>query len=124
MITKQRYFQKLTYDNIFNNLSEKKNHALSNNIRFRSIAMPKIACGLDKKCWDEVSKTIVDVFQHSGNTIFVYASGQEIKEMPALEVFDTGNVSSKFEQIGSDIVKFFSPNRRMNMFRFQNETKT
>ena len=67
--------------------------------------MPKTACGLDKTNWEEVSKIIVDVFQHSGITIFVYASEEEIKEMPALEVFDTKNVSEIFEQIGSDIVK-------------------
>ena len=80
-----------------------KDHAIANNIR--SIAMAKIACGLDKMYWEEVSKIIVDVFQHSGITIFVYISGQEIKDMPALEVFDTENVSEIFEQIGSDIVK-------------------
>ena len=80
-----------------------KDHAIANNIR--SIAMPKIACGLDKMKWEEVSKIIVDVFQHSGITIFVYVSGQEIKDMPALEVFDTENVSEIFEQIVSDIVK-------------------
>ena len=45
LITKQRYFQKPTYDAIFNTLSEMKD-AIANNIR--SIAMPKIACGLDK----------------------------------------------------------------------------
>ena len=103
LITKQRYFQKPTYDNIFNTLSEMKDQAIANNIR--SIAVPKIACDLDKMNWEEVSKIIVDVFQHSGITMFVYASGQEIKEMPALEVFDTENVSEIFEQIGSDIVK-------------------
>ena len=43
LITKQRYFDKLYYDNIFNTLSETKNHAIENNIR-----TPKIACGLDK----------------------------------------------------------------------------
>ena len=43
--------------------------------------------------WEEVSKIIVDVFQHSGITMFVYISGQEIKDMPALEVFDTCTVS-------------------------------
>ena len=80
-----------------------KYHALANNIR--SVAMPKIACGLDKMNWEEVYKIIVDVFQHSGITIFVYVSGQEIKDMPALEVFDTEIVSEIFEQIVSDIVK-------------------
>ena len=103
LITKQRYFQKPTSDAIFNTLSEMKDHAIANNIR--SIAMPKIACGFDKMNWEEVSKIIVDVFQHSGITIFVYVSGQEIKDMSALEVFDTENVSEIFEQIGSDIVK-------------------
>ena len=80
-----------------------KDHAIANNIR--SIAMPKVACGLDKMNWEEVSKIIVDVFQHSGITIFVYVSGQEIKEMPAFEMFNTENVSEIFEQIVSDIVK-------------------
>ena len=103
LISKQRYFHKPTYDNIFNTLSEMKDHAIANNIR--SIAMPKIACGLDKMNWEELSKISVDVFQQSGVTIFVYTSGQEIKEMPALEVFDTENVSEISEQIGSDIVK-------------------
>ena len=78
-------------------------HAIANNIR--SVAMPKIACGLDKMNWEEVYKIIVDVFQHSGITIFVYVSGQEIKDMPALEVFDTEIVSEIFEQIVSGIVK-------------------
>ena len=79
-----------------------KDHAIANNLR--SIATPKMACGLDKGNWEEVSKIIVNVLQQSGITIFVYASGQEIKEMLALEVFDTENVSEIFEQIGSDIV--------------------
>ena len=66
-----------------------KDHAIANNVR--SIAMPKNACGLDKKDWDEHE------FQHSGITIFVYASGHEIKETPALQVFDTENVSKTFD---------------------------
>ena len=103
LITKQRYFKKPTYDAIFNTLSELKDHAIANNMR--SIAMPKIACGLDKMNWKEVSKIIVNVFHLSGITIFVYASGQEIKEMPAPEVFDTKNVSEIFENFCSDIVK-------------------
>ena len=103
LFIKQKYFQKPTYNAIFNTLSEMKDHAIANNIR--SIAMPKIACGLDKMNWEEVSKIIVDVFQHSGITIIVLVSGQEIKDIPALEVFDTENVSEIFEQIGSDIVK-------------------
>ena len=84
-------------------MSEIKDHAIAKNIR--SIAKPKIACGLDKMNWEEVSKIIVDIFQHSGITIFVCVSGQEIKDMLALEVFDTENVSEIFKQIGSDIVK-------------------
>ena len=80
-----------------------KDHAIANNIR--SVAMPKIACGLDKMNWEEVYKIIVDVFHHSGITTFVYVSGLEIKDMPAHEVFDTETVSEIFEQTVSDIVK-------------------
>ena len=46
-----------------------KDQAIANNLR--SIATPKIACGLDKGNWEEVSKIIVDVLQQSGITIFV-----------------------------------------------------
>ena len=45
------------------------------------------------------------MFRFSGTTIYVYVPGWEIKCMPALEVFDTENVSKIFEQIGSDIVQ-------------------
>ena len=60
--------------------------------------LPKIARGLDKMDWKEVSKIIVDVFRFSGTTIYVYVPGWEIKCMPALEVFDTESVSKIFEQ--------------------------
>ena len=73
-----------------------KDHVIAKNIL--SIAMKKIACGLDEMEWDEVFETIIDVYQHSEITIFACASGQEIKEMPALEEFDTENVSETFKK--------------------------
>ena len=103
LITKERYFQKPTYQSIHYALDETNYHAIANNIR--CIAMPKIACGLDKMDWKEVSKIIVDVFRFSGITIYVYVPGWELNSMPALEVFDTESVSEIFEQIGSDIVQ-------------------
>ena len=57
---------------------------------FRSIAMPKKICGLEKMSLNEVFKFLVNVFQHLGMTIFVFASGN--KKLPVLEVFDTENV--------------------------------
>ena len=55
LITKERYFQKPTYQSIHYALDEMKYHAVTNN--FRCIAMPKIACGLDKMDSKEFSKT-------------------------------------------------------------------
>ena len=80
-----------------------KHHAIANNIR--CIAIPKIACGLDKMDWKEVSKIVLDVFRFSGITIYVYVPGWELNSMPALEVFDRESGSEIFEQIGSDIVQ-------------------
>ena len=103
LITKLRYFQKPTYAKILITLYKMKNQAIANTIR--SIAMSKVGCGLHQMDWDKVSKNILDEFQHSGITTFVYASGQDIQEMPALEIFDTENVSKTFEPVRSDIVK-------------------
>ena len=99
LITKE----KPTYQSIHYALDEMKHHAIAN--KTRCIAMPKIACDLDKMDWKEVSKIIVDVFRFAGITIYVYVPGWKINSMPALEVFDRESVFETFEQIGSDIVQ-------------------
>ena len=49
----------------------------------RCIAMPKIACGLDKMDRSEISALLYNVFNSLGIKIYVYMSKAEINQMPS-----------------------------------------
>ena len=64
LVTKSRFFEKPTLDNLRISLENMRRHALLNNIT--KFSMPKIGCGLDKLQWTDVSKLIQDTFTYSG----------------------------------------------------------
>lgn len=61
LVTKERYFEKPTYESLEGALEDAKVECLLHNIR--KIAMPKIGCGLDKLRWNRVRTIIFDVFE-------------------------------------------------------------
>lgn len=61
LITKDKYFQKPTYDSLMKSLLEMKEQIVEKNIT--KLAMPKIGCGLDKLKWNRVSSIIKDIFK-------------------------------------------------------------
>ena len=63
LITKENYNSRLTLESITTALIELCNILLTQNIR--CIAMPKIACGLDKMDWSEISALPYNVFNSS-----------------------------------------------------------
>ena len=67
LVTKSKFFEKLTLDNLRISLKNMRGPALLNNITRNS--MPKIGCGLDKLQWTNVFKLIQDTFTYSGNQI-------------------------------------------------------
>ena len=69
LITKERYFEKPTYNTLTGALCKMKGLCRSQNIH--KIAMPIIGCGLDRLEWDKVSKIIKDVFQGEDIEILV-----------------------------------------------------
>lgn len=69
LITKERYFHKPTYDSLSGAVILMRNLALKNNIS--KIAMPVIGCGLDRLCWDKVSKIIKIVFEDTDVEVLV-----------------------------------------------------
>ena len=69
LITKERYFERPTYNTIAGALCEMKILCWSENIH--KIAMPIIGCGLDRLEWDKVSRIIKDVFQEKDIEILV-----------------------------------------------------
>lgn len=69
LITKERYFEKPTYETMLGALSEMK--VLCWLEKIHKIAMPIIGCGLDGLEWDKVSKIIKYVFQKEDVEILV-----------------------------------------------------
>ena len=70
LVTKEKYFQKPTNGTVREALVFMKNHAVQNNVR--SIAMPRIGCGLDKLNWNTVRTMIKEIFKDTDIKISVY----------------------------------------------------
>ena len=70
LVTKQRCYEKPTYDFLESSLCAARNHCEENNIT--SVSMPRIGCGLDGLNWSRVSKLIESVFGASNIKITVY----------------------------------------------------
>lgn len=60
LVTKKRYYHKPTYESLTKTLESMKYHVVMSEIE--KIAMPRIACGLDKLEWDRVKEIIEEVF--------------------------------------------------------------
>lgn len=69
IVTKERYYQKPTYNSMKQALEMMKVACVANNIH--KVAMPKIGCGLDRLEWDKVSEIIQDVFKDTDIEILV-----------------------------------------------------
>ncbi len=69
LVTKRKYYEKPTYDTLKNALEDMKQMCRQHNIK--KIAMPQIACGLDKLQWDKVSAMIQEVFSDTEIEILV-----------------------------------------------------
>lgn len=70
LVTKKKYNQKPTYDNLRKSLVSMREHCLASGVN--SISMPRIGCGLDKLKWENVSSIITEVFQDTKISITVY----------------------------------------------------
>jgi O-acetyl-ADP-ribose deacetylase (regulator of RNase III) len=69
LVTKKKYWNKPTYDNLQKTLYMMKEKAIEFNIT--KIAMPKIGCGLDRLSWPQVREIIEEVFQNTDIEILV-----------------------------------------------------
>src|SRR5690606_3837896 len=70
MVTKDKYWQKQTNENVWEYLLRLK--ALCIDHQVKHLAMPIIACGLDALNWDVVKKMVQVVFQSIEIQITVY----------------------------------------------------
>ena len=69
LITKEKYWQKPTYDSLKTALEEARVFCLPHSDI--KLAMPKIGCGLDKLQWNKVKQIIEEVFANTDVEILV-----------------------------------------------------
>lgn len=69
LITKERYFNKPTYEDLQLALDELKGIVI--NKGYTKLAMPKIGCGLDGLSWRIVKNMIIQTFNHLNIEIIV-----------------------------------------------------
>lgn len=69
LVTKKFYWDKPTYKNVESSLYMMKDYCLSLNIK--TIAMPRIASGLDRLLWERVKNIIIDVFKDTDIKIII-----------------------------------------------------
>ena len=70
LVTKEKYWQKPTYDTLRSSLTAMKDHCVKHNVQ--RLAMPKIGCGLDRLSWGKVTDLIKEVFSGTNINITVY----------------------------------------------------
>lgn len=69
LITKEKYWQKPTYNTLEESLFKMKNLCVINDVKY--LAMPKIGCGLDGLDWDKVREMIKEIFENTDIEILV-----------------------------------------------------
>jgi hypothetical protein len=74
LITKEHYWQKPTYFDLFQTLLNLKEHCLNNNIT--QLACPRLGCALDGLQWETVRSMLCYIFRKSTITITVIARDQ------------------------------------------------
>lgn len=61
LVTKERYYNKPTYETLYQSLKRLKYFVTSDDIKF--LAMPKIGCGLDRLSWVKVKEQLELIFK-------------------------------------------------------------
>lgn len=69
LVTKEKYYQKPTYDTLHSTLVHMKLYC--NTFKIKKLAMPKIGCGLDRLEWSKVKQMIEKVFANTDVEILV-----------------------------------------------------
>ena len=69
LVTKDRYYEKPTYRNLYHALTMMLAYCKTYNIK--KVAMPLIGCGLDRLKWDRVSAMIKEIFADEDIEILV-----------------------------------------------------
>jgi hypothetical protein len=100
LITKKNYYDKPKLLDIERSLYALKQFCYNHGVY--KIAMPLIACGLDKQCWEVVIKKVEKVFGHSIFEIIIYTKPEQYyindSEWPPLRSPKSAEINSPLRQ--------------------------
>lgn len=108
LITKNKYFDKPLYSDLFKALVDLK-RSLKND-KITKLAIPKLGCGLDKLSWSKVRSILNHIFSNSGIKILVCNYTDKTVTDAKLNALETDSVINQPGDINSDISKFMSDN--------------
>ena len=74
LVTKEKYSDKPTYDNIRKSLVAMRTHCISKNVEI--VSMLKLVSGLDNMTWKKIHEMIMNVFRSSDIEIRIYSLTQ------------------------------------------------
>lgn len=75
LVTKNRCYDKPTYDTLAESLAEMREQM--EDLEITKLAMPKIGCGLDRLAWDQVYQIIEDIFYDMDAEILICTIDKE-----------------------------------------------
>lgn len=71
LITKNKYYEKPTMDALWSSVIRLKQFMSQHNITL--LAVPKLACGLDRMLWTDIEPILKKTFEDSGILVIVYS---------------------------------------------------
>jgi hypothetical protein len=91
LVTKTRYNDKPTLNNMFKSLIKMRNHMINN--KMYKLALPRIGCGLDKLKWSEIKQMLQFIFNNTNiKLVICNFNGYEIDKTNSII-----NKNNKFE---------------------------
>ena len=70
LVTKRRFYQKPSTHSVRSSLQAMKRHMIRNGVQ--TVALPRIACGLDQVPWSEIKEILQDLFDTAPVSVIVY----------------------------------------------------
>lgn len=104
LITKNNFYNKPTYSDIFKTLKNTKIFCVENKIK--TLALPKICSGLDKKQWNVISRMIQFIFHNTNTKIRIYS-------LPKNENINEINNTSTLSQTTYNIISNDNINKNL-----------
>ena len=95
LVTKEEFHDKPSYATLASSVQAMKDHCISNDVK--SLAMPRIGCGLDGLDWKEVTAILKTVFMNTGIKIKIYTPPVSTQQDESLQLAQVAECAEIWE---------------------------